>query len=231
MSKKRQSILKSLGKENFQKLCDESDSIKECLEKLELGWNGSSNYQAFRVIAKEFEVDLTKLETNRKKHHSQWIKENYKIENLFCESSSVSRGTVRKFIIRNNLIEYKCVKCGNIGIWNNEKLILQLDHKNGIYNDHRLENLEFLCPNCHSQTKTYGGKNTLLKKIKEKEQQEKKDLLNNKINQRKIFLNSIDTMKHGWVNKISKEWNVSHTSVRRWIKKYYPELKFFERKK
>ena len=33
------------------------------------------------------------------------------------------------------------------------------NHINGINNDHRLENLRFLCPNCHSQTSTYAGKN------------------------------------------------------------------------
>ena len=40
-----------------------------------------------------------------------------------------------------------------------KKLSLQLDHINGINNDHRIENLRFLCPNCHSQTETYAGKN------------------------------------------------------------------------
>ena len=35
----------------------------------------------------------------------------------------------------------------------------QLDHKNGVANDHRLENLQFICPNCHTQTPTYGSKN------------------------------------------------------------------------
>jgi len=38
-------------------------------------------------------------------------------------------------------------------------LSLELDHINGINNDNRLENLRFLCPNCHSQTTTYGSRN------------------------------------------------------------------------
>jgi hypothetical protein len=44
-------------------------------------------------------------------------------------------------------------------IWNKKKIVLQLEHKNGIHNDNRLENLEFLCANCHSQTDTYCGLN------------------------------------------------------------------------
>lgn len=38
-------------------------------------------------------------------------------------------------------------------------MALQLDHINGVFNDHRLENLRFLCPNCHAITETYCGKN------------------------------------------------------------------------
>lgn len=56
-------------------------------------------------------------------------------------------------------MEYKCACCGNTGEWNGRPLVLQLDHINGDNCDNRLENLRFLCPNCHSQTDTFAGRN------------------------------------------------------------------------
>ena len=57
-----------------------------------------------------------------------------------------------------------------IPFWNGKKLVFQLDHINGKRNDHRLENLRWLCPNCHSQTETYcGKKNTGSTKISDKD--------------------------------------------------------------
>lgn len=77
----------------------------------------------------------------------------------FIENSTVGRGSIKSYIIRNGLIEYKCEKCGLVDSWQNEKLTLVLDHINGINNDNRLENLRFLCHNCHSQTATFAGRN------------------------------------------------------------------------
>ena len=53
----------------------------------------------------------------------------------------------------------KCTSCGLGPEWQGEKLVLQLDHTNGDHTDHRLDNLRWLCPNCHSQTPTYCGRN------------------------------------------------------------------------
>jgi 5-methylcytosine-specific restriction endonuclease McrA len=62
-------------------------------------------------------------------------------------------------VLKENVIKYQCAECGMFDKWNGKKIILQLDHINGVNNDNRVENLRFLCPNCHSQTKTYSGKN------------------------------------------------------------------------
>lgn len=79
-------------------------------------------------------------------------------DRLFCIDSTATRGVVKRHIIKRNLIEYRCSECGLQHKWNDKPLSLELDHINGIYNDHRLENLRFLCPNCHSQTPTHGNK-------------------------------------------------------------------------
>ena len=81
------------------------------------------------------------------------------IEEYFKQNTSHCGAHTRDKIIKNNLMEYKCAICGNIGEWNGKQLVLQLDHINGDHFDNRLENLRFLCPNCHSQTETFGSKN------------------------------------------------------------------------
>ncbi len=85
-------------------------------------------------------------------------KPKYEFNEIFCENSKATRSTTKKYIIKNKLIKYKCSKCENSGNWLDTILVLHLEHINGVNNDNRLENLTFLCPNCHSQTPTYAGK-------------------------------------------------------------------------
>jgi predicted RNA-binding Zn-ribbon protein involved in translation (DUF1610 family) len=52
-----------------------------------------------------------------------------------------------------------CADCGVGVVWNGQPLRLQVDHRNGDSLDNRRENLRFLCPNCHSQTESFGTRN------------------------------------------------------------------------
>lgn len=61
-------------------------------------------------------------------------------------------------LISEGVKEHKCENCG-IETWMENPISLELDHIDGNRTNHRLENLRILCPNCHSQTSTYRGKN------------------------------------------------------------------------
>lgn len=66
--------------------------------------------------------------------------------------------SLRYNIINSNIFEYKCSKC-NLNNWLGEKILLEIDHLDGNHWNNKKENLRFLCPNCHSITKNYKGKN------------------------------------------------------------------------
>jgi len=73
---------------------------------------------------------------------------------------------VKKMIKQYNLLPYKCARC-EINSWNNESIVLELDHIDGDAFNCSLSNYRYLCPNCHSQTHTYRGRtiNTGKKKV------------------------------------------------------------------
>ena len=144
----------------FKQLVQESHNIKEVLFKLNLTTIGNS--WAYSLVRKRMsELGLSGSDFIGKFSQStSMIAKTKSNEEIFIENSLYPRSALRKKIIKENLIEYKCANpnCG-ISEWNGHPISLELDHINGINNDNRLSNLRFLCPNCHSQTITYGSKN------------------------------------------------------------------------
>ena len=78
-------------------------------------------------------------------------------EILDGQHSSYQTYKLRNRLIEEKILDYVCSTCG-IDEYNGKQLSLELDHINGIRHDHRVDNLRLLCPNCHSQTKTYRKK-------------------------------------------------------------------------
>lgn len=223
MSRVKISKLWLLTKNECEQLIAESDSFVEILRKLDLCTTGG-NYLTLKKIFTNYQLDYSKFQHDNtgKKFN---IPSKVSNEELFTENNIHGRCTLKKRIIKEKLIPYKCACCGIDPIWNGKELVLVLDHINGINNDNRLENLRFLCPNCNAQQDTFCGKHK--KKKTTNEEREKLQILNQerlqeKINRIKNY--DIDFYKFGWVEQVAKLEKTSHTQVRRWMKKYMPEF-------
>ena len=150
-----------LSDEQFVELLKKSSTISEVLFKL--GYTVKGNSWGYSQVKRR--MDDLNLDHSIFKGKSAVIKttklNNVRKEDILKENCKHQRTVLRRYVIKNNLIPYKCAICGCTE-WQGKTLSLELDHINGINNDNRLENLRFLCPNCHSQTSTYGSRNQQL---------------------------------------------------------------------
>jgi 5-methylcytosine-specific restriction endonuclease McrA len=147
-----------LSDEQFVELLKKSSTISEVLFKL--GYTVKGDSWGYSQVKRR--MDDLNLDYSIFKGKSAVIKtnklNNVRKEDILKENCKHQRIVLRRYVIKNNLIPYKCAICGCTE-WQGKTLSLELDHINGINNDNRLENLRFLCPNCHSQTSTYGSRN------------------------------------------------------------------------
>lgn len=147
-----------LTDEQFVELIKSSSNIAEVLFKLGYTVKGNSwGYSQVKQRMLDLNIDKKDFKGKSALLTGSTQKE-ISPNDLLKENCKHTRTVLRRCIIKNELLPYRCAICG-ISKWNGKTLSLELDHINGINNDNRLENLRFLCPNCHSQTCTYGSRN------------------------------------------------------------------------
>lgn len=145
----------------------ECKTIKEVFNVLGLAASGSS-YSVLKRRIHALNLDLSHFDTHsdRAKATLKKLQAKKRIADseVLIEHSTVSQNVVKRCAKR--LLAYNCNICLLTSTWNSAELVLQLDHINGIRTDNRLENLRWLCPNCHSQTNTFGSRNKIKNKLK-----------------------------------------------------------------
>jgi len=156
-------ILEKYTKEELEILLKESSSFRQFLIKIGASTNGSTSYNSIKTQL--YKIGIIIPDFCYSNSYIYISNEKIKDDNVFIENSSLGRDKIKKRIIKNNLIDYKCNKCKNDGKWLSEKLVLQLDHINGINNDNRIENLRLLCPNCNATLDTHCRGSKYNKKI------------------------------------------------------------------
>jgi 5-methylcytosine-specific restriction endonuclease McrA len=121
----------------IQAYYDAGHTVRECQERF--GFSSASWTQAVRrgdAVARPKEMPIQEvLRASRGRRH------------------------LKRRLVRAGLLTASCAECG-ITTWRERALALELHHINGDGKDNRLENLALLCPNCHSQTDSWGGRNT-----------------------------------------------------------------------
>lgn len=208
--------------------------MSDLIKKLGYKTSHGKNYNTVRKRIEKYNISTSHFTDKR-------INRTYTEDEVFCSNSVVSQKTLRSFYLKQKDIKYECVKCGVGEFWNGKRLTLQLDHVDGNNNNNLLHNLRWLCPNCHSQTKTYAGKNINKKDIKHLYDRKRsycidcgKEITTNAIRckeclafmQRKVQRPTKDELKglllshHGNFTAVSRIYNVSDNTIKNWCKKY-----------
>ena len=141
---------KNFTEEEVKKFVAESFSYKSVAEKMGYNTNTGHYVNDVKKWTEKYNCDVSHFTG------CAYNKGNYDYSR-FTEHSPVKNGKA----IRDPLIALRgnvCEKCGN-SEWLGEKIVLEVHHINGVRTDNRLENLQLLCPNCHSITDNWKGRN------------------------------------------------------------------------
>ena len=226
--------------EDFIEIIKTSRTWTEIIRRC--GYNSLGNNKTVVKRCNQLNIDMTHLPSgqgdNRNKIGKSFKK--YTIEEILVENSQYTNGPLlKKRLIKEKEFEYKCYNC-NLTEWMGKPIPIEVEHINGIHTDNRIENLTFLCCNCHALTETYKGKNVKNKIIPEKNKCKKCDkLLSCKkstycnkcihIVKRKVERPSYEELLEQINNKVTKvelgkKYGVSDRTIGDWIKNYENEL-------
>lgn len=193
------------------------------------------NPETLKKIIKEFNLDETKLNENRSnlfRELAKRLSQGKNLKDILQKDVKFNSWFLLKRLVKEGLKEYKCEHCG-ISEWNGKPISLQLHHKDGDHSNQLLENLEILCPNCHSQTKNFAGKSRKKRQIRrcidcgkpiDRRALRCRACKNKFLSSREVKQITREDLKSlirtTPFTKIGEMYGVSDNAVRKWCRKY-----------
>jgi hypothetical protein len=158
-TRKKRSPIWAMPSEDLRRLVSRCSSLGEVLKEFDLpniGGNPRTLKDRLDVEGIDYSHIPLGLGSNKGVRGGQ---PPFDLKEVMVENSTYSRYCLKKQLIRKKVLPYRCAECEQVPFWNGKPLTMILDHINGKRNDHRQNNLRFLCPNCNTQTETFAGKN------------------------------------------------------------------------
>ena len=146
---------KSFTLEEFQAICENSESIREVVQKLRNAPNGGGTAARVKRDKENNNIDISHF--TGQAHTKNIGKYKTPIEDYLTNKVKITSHKLRLRLLKEGIFEYKCACCGN-SEWLGQPIPLELHHKDGNKDNNNLDNLELRCPNCHYFTETYKTK-------------------------------------------------------------------------
>lgn len=147
---------KSFTLEEFQAICENSESVREVVQKLGYAPNGGGTAARVKRDIENNNIDISHF--TGQAHTKNIGKYKTPIEDYLTNKVKITSHKLRLRLLKEGIFEYKCACCGN-SEWLGQPIPLELHHKDGNKDNNNLDNLELRCPNCHYFTETYKTKN------------------------------------------------------------------------
>ena len=147
--------MKNIKEDDLRRAVKSSFSIRNVAR--ELGINPKNTKPIKRCISK-YKIDTSHFAGQA------WSKG----KTMLTENDIISKKRrnvqIKNFLFKSGKKLYKCEICG-IKEWMGKDIILEIHHIDGDKNNNKIENILILCPNCHSQTDNFRGRNIKKKEL------------------------------------------------------------------